>query len=120
MVAVNPPPVDLERRGEMWVVALVVLALEQRVETLHRAAGAVGVVVDLRCPELVGAEHEPCRPDRLGPREPERVTGHEHRRPQEAQPLVAVVGDPRHGLELAHAVWVKRTVRRAHAPRYPL
>ena len=43
------------------------------------------------------------------------MTGHEQRRPQEPHPLAPVVRNPRHGLESAHPVGVKRTVRLAHA-----
>ena len=100
---VGAPPLDLAPRGLGRVERLALPRDDHAVEALHVAAGAIGVVVGIRRPELVGAEDPPAAAHRVGQREAEGLARQAEGRAQQREPSAAVVGDPGIALELADA-----------------
>ena len=118
-VAVDPPPLDLEPRRLRHVEGLAVARGHQAVEALHAAPRAVGIVVGVRRPELVGAQDEPGAAQGRGPRQGEGVAREADGRAQELQPLAPVVGDPRGAFQPPHPARVERAHRVGHGPVLP-
>ena len=96
--ATTRPPA---RRPSPRSMARPSLALHEPVEARHQRAGGVGIVVGVRRPLLVGAQHEPRADQRARPVHPERGADEPDRGDEERGPLAPVVRLPRPALERA-------------------
>ena len=102
-LAMGTPPIDLAAGGLRRVEGLALPPGHHPVEALHVAASAVGVVVRIRRPELVGPQHPPAPAQVVGHRQAEGSRASVRRRHAEGGPAAPVVGDPGVALELADA-----------------
>jgi AcrR family transcriptional regulator len=92
---VHAPPVDLEFGRLGRVGRLAVGEPHQGVEPAHAGPGALGVVVGVRRPQLVGPQHQPGAVHRAEPVHAEALPDQPDRGAQDLRPVVQVVPHPR-------------------------
>src|SRR5689334_6045293 len=93
-LAVDPPPVDLELGRLGRVGGLPVGEADQAVEAAHAGPGALGVVVGVGRPQLVGAQDQPGAVHGAEPVHAEAHPDQAERGPQDLRPVAQVVAGP--------------------------